>query len=130
MNQSSARESDKPAAAAAGSAAGLSAFASVVGLCCVGPWTVALLGVSGAITMARLEPARPYILAVAAALLAWAFWRVYQPRPQCVDGPCRGTPSIWLKLTLWLAAGLVLIAFFAEPLALLFINPISGGAGR
>ncbi len=59
-----------------GSAIGLSAIASVVGLCCVGPWAVALFGVSGAITMARFDFLRPYILAVAAVMLAWAFWRV------------------------------------------------------
>src|SRR5215470_14450066 len=56
--------------ASGGGAVGLSLFASLIGLCCVGPWTVALLGVSGAIGMARWQPYRPFILMVAGAILA------------------------------------------------------------
>src|SRR5262249_32305641 len=63
--------------ASGGGAVGLSMFASFIGLCCIGPWTVALLGVSGAVSVARWQPLRPYILAVAGAMLAWAFWRTY-----------------------------------------------------
>jgi hypothetical protein len=59
--------------ASGGSAVGLSMFASFVGLCCIGPWTVALLGVSGAVSMARWQPYRPYILAIAAGMLAARF---------------------------------------------------------
>ena len=54
-------QESKKIIASGGSAVGLSMFASFVGLCCIGPWTVALLGVSGAVSMARWQPFRPYI---------------------------------------------------------------------
>ncbi len=76
-----------------GSAIGISAFASFIGLCCIGPWAVVLFGVSGAVTMARWQPYRPYILAVALAMLGWAFWRVYRPQPACADGSCPTGPA-------------------------------------
>lgn len=113
----------KGVAATTGSAIGLSAIASFIGLCCIGPWAVALFGVPGAVAMARWQPARPYILAIAISMLAWAFWRVYKPRPVCEDGTCPTAPSIWLKTTLWLALALVLAAFFADELQWLLIDP-------
>jgi hypothetical protein len=69
---------------AGGGAAGLSLFASFVGLCCIGPMAVGVLGVSGAIALARWQPYRPYILGVSAFLLAWAFWRTYHLRRVCI----------------------------------------------
>ena len=109
------------------SAIGLSTIASFIGLCCIGPWAVALFGVSGAITMARFDFLRPYILAVAAMMLAWAFWRVYRTRPVCDDGTCATGPSVWLKSTLWLAAALTLAAFFADELQWLLIDATPEG---
>lgn len=114
---------DQAAAATTGGAIGISAFASVVGLCCVGPWAVALFGVSGAITMARWAPLRPWILAVAAAMLAWAFWRVYRPRPVCADGSCAAGTSVGLRIALWTAAVMVVLAFFADELQWLLVDP-------
>ena len=105
-----------------GSAIGLSAIASFIGLCCVGPWAVALFGVSGAITMARFDFLRPYILVVAAGMLGWAFWRVYRTPIVCEDGTCAKGPSMWLKSALWVAAGLTVAAFFADELQWLFID--------
>lgn len=103
-------------------AIGLSVIASFIGLCCIGPWAVALFGVSGAITMARLDFLRPYILGVAAVMLAWAFWRVYRTQRVCADGTCATGPSLWLKSTLWFAAALTLGAFFADELQWLLID--------
>lgn len=80
-------------AATTGGAIGISAIASFIGLCCIGPWAVVLFGVSGAVTMATWPPFRPYILAGATVMLAWAFWRVYRPRPACDDGSCPTGPS-------------------------------------
>ena len=55
-----------------GGAVGISVFASFIGLCCIGPWAVVLFGVSGAVTMARWAPFRPYIIGVAVVMLsAW-----------------------------------------------------------
>ena len=112
--------SEKTVAATTGGAIGLSAFASFVGLCCIGPWTVALLGVSGAVAMARWQPFRPYILALAAVMMVWAFWRIY--RPVCA-GSCSPRASIWLQTTLWLSAILLGLSFFAVELQVLLIDP-------
>lgn len=116
-------ESNKVAATTTG-AIGISAFASFVGLCCIGPWAVALFGVSGAVALARWQPYRIPIIVLAAALLGWAFWRVYKPQPVCADGSCPAAPSVWVKAMLWMATALVLLAFFAEELQwLLFTAP-------
>lgn len=103
-----------------GGAIGLSAFASLVGLCCVGPWAVALFGVSGAVAMARWQPLRPYILVVAAALMAWALWRVYRPR---FTGRGQAQGTVWLQGMLWFATALLGLAFFADELQWLLIDP-------
>ncbi len=110
-----------------GSAIGLSAIASFIGLCCIGPWAVALFGVSGAITMARFDFLRPYILVAATIMLGWAFWRVYRTPVVCDDGSCVEAPSSWLKATLWFAAALTLAAFFADDLQWLLIDATPEG---
>lgn len=114
---------DRKIAATTGGAIGISAVASLIGLCCIGPWAVVLFGVSGAVTMARWAPLRPYILVVAVIMLGWAFWRVYRPQRDCGDGTCPAKPALALKLMLWIAAALVLLAFFAEDLQWLLVDP-------
>ncbi len=86
--------------ASGGSAVGLSMLASFVGLCCIGPWTVALLGVSGAVSMARWQPFRPYILTLAGE-----------------------KPGKAMYISLWLSAVLLVLAVFAEQLQWLLIDP-------
>lgn len=117
----------KKIATTTGGAIGISAFASFIGLCCIGPWAVVLFGVSGAVTMARLAPLRPYIIVVAAGMLAWAFWRVYRPQPVCEDGSCPAGPTVWLKTMLWVAAGLIVLAFFADDLQWILIDATPEG---
>ncbi len=114
-------------AATTGGAIGLSAFASFIGLCCIGPWAVVLFGVSGAVTMARWAPFRPYIISLAAIMLAWAFWQVYRPQPVCADGSCPIGASMWLKTMLWVAAVMVVLAFFATDLQWLLVDPTPEG---
>lgn len=99
---------------ATGAAVGLSGFSAFIGLCCLGPWAVSLFGVSTAVTMARFDFLRPWLVGVAAIALVWAFWRVYRPRP--AHGDCEQMASPWLKGTLWLAAVLTLAVFFADQL--------------
>lgn len=110
-------------------AVGLSAVASLLGLCCVGPLTVALFGVPGAVMLARWQPARPYLLSVAGLMLAWAFWRVYRPRPVCADGACPPRPSKWRHAALWASTLILLFAFFAEDILWLFIDPTPRSVG-
>jgi hypothetical protein len=110
--------------ASSGGAVGLSAFASLVGLCCIGPWTVALLGVSGAVSLARWQPFRPYMLTAAGVLLAWAFWRTYRLRRACHAGACADKrPGVVMYVTLGLAVSLLLLAVFAEKLQWLIVDP-------
>jgi len=107
---------EQKVATTTGGAIGASVFASFIGLCCIGPWAVVLFGVPGAVTMARWAPLRPYIIGVAAVLLAWAFWRAYRPQENCDDGTCPTAPSTWLKVMLWVAALMLVIAFPADDL--------------
>jgi len=120
-------EEDRKVATTTGGAIGMSVFASFIGLCCIGPWAVVLFGVSGAVTMARWAPLRPYIIGAAAVMLAWAFWRVYKPQAVCEDGTCPAEASSWLKAMLWVAALMVVLAFFADDLQWILVDPTPEG---
>jgi hypothetical protein len=114
--------------ASSGSAVGLSMFASFVGLCCIGPWTVALLGVSGAVSMARWQPFRPYILSAAGTMLAWAFWRTYRMKRVCLTEGCADKPpGVAMYVSLWFSALLLVFAVFAEQLQWLLVDPTPAG---
>lgn len=91
----------------AGGALGLGAFAAAIGACCGMPWAVALLGVSGAVALARLSFLLPYALLGAGALLAVAFWWVYRPVPACSEGTCNPLSRRPLRWLVWAAAVLV-----------------------
>jgi hypothetical protein len=123
---------DKKLAVTGGGSAGISALASFIGLCCIGPWAVAIFGVSGAVTMARWQPLRPYLLGAAVMMLLWAFWRVYGPprRKLCAAGLCPSRPSVWLQASLWLSAALIVLAFFADQLQWLLVDPTPEGLRR
>jgi hypothetical protein len=88
----------------AGGAVGLSGLAAALGTCCVAPWAVTVLGVSGAITLARLARIQPYLLIVAAVLLALAFYWAYRPQPACADGTCAPTQRQRQRWVVWTAA--------------------------
>ena len=91
----------------AGGALGLGAFAAAIGACCGFPWAVALLGVSGAVALARLSFLLPYTLFGAAALLAVAFWWAYRPVVVCADGTCNPVRRRPLRVIVWAATVLV-----------------------
>lgn len=116
-------DDDAKAATATGGAVGLSAIASFIGLCCIGPWAVALLGVPGAVTLARFQPARPYILALAGVLLVWALWRVYRPAPTTGTDCDVKRRSVWLQFALWISAALFVAAILADQLQWILIDP-------
>ena len=110
-----------------GSAIGLGAIASFIGFCCVGPWAVTLFGVSGAIAIAKFAILRPYIISAGAILFIWAFWRIYRPQPTCDEEACVAGQSIWLKASLWSAAAMLIIAYFAVDIQWLIIDPTPEG---
>lgn len=114
--------------ASGGAATGLSLFASFIGLCCIGPWSVALLGVSGAVSMARWQPYRPFILGLAALMLGWAFWRTYRLKRLCLAQGCSDkAPGRAMHISLWLAALLLVLAMFAGDLQWLLVDPTPEG---
>jgi len=92
--------------ASASGALGLSALAAAVGACCGLPWAVALLGVSGAVALARLSFLLPYALAGSGMLLAVSFWWAYRPLDVCADGSCYASRRA-LRRMVWGAAFLV-----------------------
>lgn len=91
----------------AGGALGLGALAAAIGGCCAAPWAVALLGVTGAVALARLTFLLPYALIGAATLLGVAFWWAYRASPACDDGSCVTTTRRSLRIVVWVAAALV-----------------------
>jgi hypothetical protein len=91
----------------AGGALGLGALAAAIGACCGLPWAVALLGVSGAVALARLSFLLPYALAGSGVLLAVAFWWAYRPSAVCTDGSCSPAARRPLRWIVWAAALLV-----------------------
>jgi hypothetical protein len=91
-----------------GGALGLGAFAAAVGACCGLPWAVALLGVGGAVALARLSFLLPYALIGAAGLLTVAFWWAYRPPAVCADGTCDTSSRRPLRWIVWAATLLVL----------------------
>ena len=103
--------------AGAGAASGTSLIAAITSFCCAGPWAVLLFGVPGAITIARWEAYRPYLIVASGGLLAWAMWRTYRLRQACAAGTCATGPSPWLVATLWIAAALWLFALVAPYVA-------------
>src|SRR5260221_9545947 len=86
------------APAGALSAGGL---AALLGACCGAPWLVAVIGVSGAIAVARLAFLAPYLwllaFGFAIAALVWA----YRAEPSCEVG-CAPTQRRRRQIAAWL----------------------------
>lgn len=74
---------------AAGGVVGTFLAATLGGTCCVGPATVALLGVNGAALASGLHPYRMQILGISLFLLLIALRRSRQP---CSSGACAAPP--------------------------------------
>ncbi len=91
----------------ASGALGLGVVAAAIGACCGLPWAVALLGVSGAVALARLSFLLPYVLVGSGVLLAVAFWWAYRPPAVCADGSCSPAARRPLRWIVWAAAFLV-----------------------
>lgn len=97
---------------ASGGALGLGGLAAALSLCCSVPWAVALLGVTGAVTFARLAFLFPYAVIGAVALLGVGFWLAYRP-VACAGGVCTPTSRRSLRWIVWIATALVAVLSIA-----------------
>lgn len=74
--------------------------------CCIGPILFALLGVSSAGLLIKLEPYRFYITIIAILFLASSFYFTYKKKPEkdCMEGSYCANPQsdIWNKRILWI----------------------------
>jgi len=83
--------------------------------CCVIPFILISLGVSGAWIgqLSALEPYKPYFAAVTLLMLAVGFWHVYfKKQPECEEGSYCAKPqsSMITKIALWFGTVMVLLA--------------------
>jgi mercuric ion transport protein len=94
-----------------GGALGLSALALAFGVCCVSPWAVTMLGVAGAVLLARFAFVQSYVVAATIALLGVGFWVVYR-RPTVAG--CDVAQQRKLRWLVWGAAMLVIVIDIAS----------------
>ncbi|MGH8317446.1 MAG: hypothetical protein ACREUL_05640 [Steroidobacteraceae bacterium] len=107
--------SEKPKAlGATGSAVGLSALALGFGACCVAPWAVALLGVGGAVMLARLAVLQPYVVAATLALSGLACWYAYRRQPGAAVASCPARSRRGLRVAVWIGVLIVVIVDVAS----------------
>ena len=78
-------------------------------LCCILPVAVVLLGVGSAAMASRLEPARPYLLALTALMLVAAHVREYRPRPCDADSGCAPASRRWQRTALELLSAIAML---------------------
>jgi hypothetical protein len=92
--------------AGAGSGAlGAGLAAALSALCCTGPVAYTLLGAGGVLTAARLAPARPFLLAAAAACLVAGFAVTHRPGRTCSLRTWRMTRAVlWTAVLVTMAA--------------------------
>lgn len=98
---------------------GLSGMAAFLGTCCMAPWVVTVLGVSGAVTLARLAVWQPYLLAIAAVLIGVAIWSVY--RAPAGGAACDLASSRRMRRWVWLAT-VLMVVLAAISVAPIFID--------
>lgn len=94
--------------------------------CCVIPFALFTLGISGAwiSNLTALEPYQPIFAAIALGFLGYGFYLVYhKPMLACVAGSYCAKPSSGraVKIGLWSATVLVVIALGFPRLAPLFL---------
>lgn len=95
-------------------AVALSALALALGACCVAPWAVVLLGVGGAVMLARLAGLQPLMVAVTLLLLGLAFWYAYRTRSAVKGEPCPAEDRKGLRIAVWIGALIVICVDIAS----------------
>lgn len=93
--------------------------------CCIAPLALLTLGISGAWigNLTILEPYKPLFASVALVFIGLGFRQVYfKPRSACAEGSycTRPASSIIVKIVLWLATALVVLALTIDWWAPLF----------
>lgn len=116
-----AAESTQKLLAAGGILAALGAAS-----CCVIPFALFMLGISGAWigNLTSLEPYQPIFAIIAVGCLGYGFYLVYRkPKVACAEGSYCAKPgsSRTAKAGLWIATVLVVIALGFPKIALLFL---------
>jgi mercuric ion transport protein len=135
MQQTLLRSTQIPREARRGDAtarrAGLASIGGIVAAlgaasCCVLPFALFTLGISGAwiSNLTALEPYQPIFAAVTFAFLGYGFYLVYRkPKVTCAEGSYCARPSSGriAKIGLWTATVLVIIALGFPRLASFFL---------
>ena len=96
--------------------------------CCVIPFALFVLGVSGAWigNLTALEPYQPIFVALAVAFIGCGTHLAYRkPKVACADGSycARPVSSRMVKISLWSAGALVVIAIGFPYVARAFLSP-------
>ena len=88
------------------------------GLCCVGPFLLISLGISGAwiSNLTQLEPYRPLFIVAVLILFGWAGWQVHRTIDQCEPGSACAIPQTRRRrqIIFWTAM-LLATLFVASP---------------
>lgn len=88
-------------------------FASIAAAsCCIGPVLFAVLGVSSAGVLSKMEPYRPYLTVLTMMLLGTAFYFTYRKKDteECEPDSFCANPKAdkWNRIILWSATVLIL----------------------
>ena len=94
--------------------------------CCIAPFALLLLGISGAWIshLTGLAPYQPVFLIASLGFLAAGYWKVYgQPKASCEEGSSCGTARSdkAVKVALWVATVLIVTALSVERIGPLFL---------
>ena len=100
--------------------------AIVASICCLGPFVLVLVGISGAwiSNLAAFEPYRPISLGIAILFMVLAYRKIYgAPAPEaCEPGTLCAMPHTKriYKIMFWVVSAVVLVAFVFPYFAPLF----------
>lgn len=77
--------------------------------CCLGPPLFVFLGISGFGALSYLTKFHTPFLVLSVFMLGTAFYMAYRKPKKCADGCALPSQNKWNRITVWIAAGLVLL---------------------
>ncbi|MGA9422575.1 MAG: mercuric transporter MerT family protein [Rhodanobacteraceae bacterium] len=95
-----------------GGALSAGGLAALLGACCGAPWLVAVIGVSGAIAVARLAFLAPYLWVLAFGFAIAALVRAYRATPICGIACAPAQRRRW-QIAAWLVM-LTILGLFVD----------------